>query len=38
MIDQRTARLRFNIDLLADQLVGATKWLLQEAQPVASSC
>src|SRR5579871_5505124 len=26
-IDQCTARLRFDIDLLADRLVGATDWL-----------
>jgi hypothetical protein len=38
MIDQRTARLRFDIDLFAELLVGATEWLSQQAQPVAGSC
>lgn len=30
-IDRRTARLRFDIDLLADRLIGATDWLGTEA-------
>ncbi len=29
-VDQCTARLRFDIDLLADRLVGATDWLAQD--------
>jgi putative phosphoribosyl transferase len=29
-IDRRTARLRFDIDLLAARLVGATDWVLQQ--------
>src|SRR5438270_11829905 len=31
MIDTRTAQLRFDIELLADRLVGATQWLAQNA-------
>jgi predicted alpha/beta-hydrolase family hydrolase len=33
--DQATARFRFNIELLADRLVGATTWLSR--QPITSS-
>lgn len=29
-VDRRTGQLRFDIDLLADRLVGATDWLLEE--------
>jgi hypothetical protein len=29
MIDQLTARPSFNIDLIAERLVGATEWLPQ---------
>ena len=29
-LDRRTAQFRFNIELLAERLVGATKWVLQE--------
>lgn len=31
-IDMRTRELRFNIGLLAERLVGATDWLLQQAE------
>jgi dienelactone hydrolase len=31
-IDRRTGRLRFDIDLLARRLIGATDWLLQAAE------
>jgi putative phosphoribosyl transferase len=29
LVDTRTAHLRFDIDLLADRLVGATQWIVQ---------
>ena len=38
MIDQRTAWLRFDIELLSDRLVGATEWLGQWTLPVPGSC
>lgn len=31
-VDQITRELRFNIDLLADRLIGITDWLLQDAR------
>jgi putative phosphoribosyl transferase len=31
-IDRRTARLRFDIDLLTERLVGATDWLVQQPE------
>jgi dienelactone hydrolase len=30
VVDMRTAHLRFNIDLLAERLIGATEWLARE--------
>jgi putative phosphoribosyl transferase len=31
-VDRRTARLRFDIELLTERLVGATDWILQQAE------
>ena len=36
-IDQRTAHLRFNIDMLADRLVGATDWLVEDRRTAGLS-